>query len=201
MLGGEIPGMLTVVDAPLARARAWRRGASSELHPKITTRRSGMRFARSRTMNRQIIVLAFVTGLSGPILLEQALADQQKKQEQAPPKQSSPAAGKGKLGASAAEIERIAAGWRVTRLIGSEVVNDAGDKIGKFDDIIINGNGPLSVAVLDIGGFLGMGAHRVAIPVRQFTVSKGAEGGSPKIVLPTATKEALKSLPEFRYSK
>lgn len=160
-------------------------------------------------MNRKIISLAFFTGLSGSVLLGQALADQQKKQQQqeqqnppnqAPQKQSPPVAGKTTLGVSVAETEMIATGWRVSKLVGSDVVNDAGEKIGKVDDIIVSGNGSLSVSVLDIGGFLGMGAHRVAVPVRQFTLTNGDKSGMPKIILPGATKDALKSLPEFKYS-
>jgi hypothetical protein len=56
---------------------------------------------------------------------------------------------------------------------------------------VIAPDGSLSVAVIDVGGFLGIGKHRVAIPVKQFTQIH------PKAVLPGATKEALKSLPEF----
>jgi hypothetical protein len=40
-----------------------------------------------------------------------------------------------------------------------------------------------------------MGTHRVAIPVQQFNQV------TPKIVLPGATKDSLKEVPEFRYSK
>jgi hypothetical protein len=61
--------------------------------------------------------------------------------------------------------------------------------------MIIAPDGKLSVAVVDVGGFLGLGAHRVAIPVEQFTQIE------PKIVLPGATKQALKGLPEFKYVK
>jgi hypothetical protein len=42
-----------------------------------------------------------------------------------------------------------------------------------------------------VGGFVGIAKHRVAIPVKQFTQIH------PKVVLPGASKEALKKLPEF----
>jgi hypothetical protein len=42
-----------------------------------------------------------------------------------------------------------------------------------------------------VGGFVGIGKHRVAIPVKQF------KEVHPKVVLPGATKEALKNLPDF----
>jgi hypothetical protein len=54
----------------------------------------------------------------------------------------------------------------------------------------------LTVAIIDVGGFLGMGAHRVAIPTSQFK-----EMDVKKVVLPGATKDALKGLPEFKYTQ
>jgi len=45
------------------------------------------------------------------------------------------------------------------------------------------------------GGFAGVGRHDVAIPVNQLKHEEG------KIVLPGATKEAIKALPKFEYAK
>ncbi len=108
---------------------------------------------------------------------------------------NAPVAGTVKLGVTVAETELVAAGYRAKKLIGATVYNDQNEKVGKIDDMIIAPDGKLSVAVVDVGGFLGLGAHRVAIPVEQFTQIE------PKIVLPGATKQALKGLPEFKYVK
>lgn len=108
---------------------------------------------------------------------------------------NAPVAGVVKLGVTVAETELVAAGYRAKKLIGATVYNDQNEKVGKIEDMIIAPDGKLSVAVVDIGGFLGLGAHRVAIPVEQFTQIE------PKIVLPGATKQALKGLPEFKYVK
>ena len=108
---------------------------------------------------------------------------------------NAPVAGVVKLGVTVAETELVAAGYRAKKLIGATVYNDQNEKVGKIDDMIIAPDGKLSVAVVDVGGFLGLGAHRVAIPVEQFTQIE------PKIVLPGATKQALKGLPEFKYVK
>jgi sporulation protein YlmC with PRC-barrel domain len=104
-----------------------------------------------------------------------------------------PVAGVVPLGATVIETEAVATGWRASKLMHAEVYNDANQKIGKIDDFIVSPDGKLSMAVLDVGGFLGIGTHRVAIPVEQ--LGKVA----PKVVLKGATKEALKALPEFRY--
>jgi sporulation protein YlmC with PRC-barrel domain len=108
---------------------------------------------------------------------------------------NAPVAGVVKLGVTVAETELVAAGYRARKLIGATVYNDQNEKVGKIEDMIIAPDGKLSVAVVDVGGFLGLGAHRVAIPVEQFTQIE------PKIVLPGASKQALKGLPEFKYVK
>ncbi|CAG2133765.1 hypothetical protein [Cupriavidus plantarum] len=56
-------------------------------------------------------------------------------------------------------------------------------------------DGTLSAAIVDVGGFLGVASHRVAIPVqhsRQIAL---------KAILPGASKDALKKLPQFEYAK
>jgi len=50
--------------------------------------------------------------------------------------------------------------------------------------------------VLQGGGFLHLGGHRVAVPYQSLVLD---ESGS-KIKLPGATQEALKNLPEFKYA-
>jgi sporulation protein YlmC with PRC-barrel domain len=106
-----------------------------------------------------------------------------------------PVAGAVKLGVTIAETELVTAGYRAKKLLGAPVYNDQNEKVGKIEDMIISPDGKLSVAIVDVGGFLGIGTHRVAIPVEQFSQI------DPKIVLPGASKQALKGLPEFKYVK
>jgi hypothetical protein len=53
----------------------------------------------------------------------------------------------------------------------------------------------LSYAIVGVGGFLGVGEHEIAVPVGRLKQEKG------QIVLPGATKEALKAAPKFEYTK
>jgi hypothetical protein len=105
-----------------------------------------------------------------------------------------PIAGKVTLGVAIAEEALIAPGWRASKLMRAAVYNDQGEKIGTIDDFVVSPDGALSVAVVDVGGFLGIGGRRVAIPVKQL-----GHVDPKKIVLRGATKEALKALPEFKY--
>jgi len=104
-----------------------------------------------------------------------------------------PIAGRTLLGVTIAEAELVTAGYRASKLMHQDVYNEKNEKIGKVDDLIISTDGTLSVAVVSVGGFLGISKRLVAIPVRQFTQI------APKAVLPNAAKDKLKALPPFEY--
>lgn len=107
---------------------------------------------------------------------------------------AAPVAGTVTLGVTTAAAKLVATGWRATQLMDADVYNDRNQKIGEVGDFVVAPDGSVSVAILDVGGFLGLGTHQVAIPVDQFSQVE------PKIVLPGATENALKQLPEFRYN-
>jgi len=55
------------------------------------------------------------------------------------------------------DVQTVAAGYRASKVIGSNVLNDANETIGKIDDLLVTRDGKEPYAVLSIGGFLGMG--------------------------------------------
>jgi sporulation protein YlmC with PRC-barrel domain len=100
------------------------------------------------------------------------------------------------LGVAVAEMKEVATGWSAKKqFLGKTVVNEKGEKVGKIDDVIITPEKAISYVIIGAGGFLGIAKHDVAIPVTQLK----HEGD--KIVLPGATKEAVKALPKFEYTK
>lgn len=109
--------------------------------------------------------------------------------------QDAPIAGKATLGVTVTEAQLVATGWRASQMIHTDVYNEKNEKIGRVDDLIVAPDGSLSAAIIDVGGFLGMAAHRVAIPIQQFKQM------APKAILAGANKDALKKLPEFEYAK
>ena len=92
------------------------------------------------------------------------------------------------------DVVKVATGFRASKVIGSSVVNDAGDTVGKIDDIIIGEDGKAPFVVLSVGGFLGIGERLVVLPYEQLKTM------DRKIVMPGASKEALQDLPAFKYA-
>jgi sporulation protein YlmC with PRC-barrel domain len=109
---------------------------------------------------------------------------------------SAQVAGKSTLGVSVSVLDQVYTGWSVQKeILGKNVTNDKGEKVGKIEDLIITPKDTVSYAIVGAGGFLGVGRNDVAIPVSQFKIENG------KIVLPGATKAAIKALPTFDYTK
>lgn len=92
------------------------------------------------------------------------------------------------------DVVKVADGYRASKLRGTKVVNPKNEKIGELDDLIV-GKDRVLFAIIEVGGFLGIGSYLVAVPYSSLQISDNGN----RIVLPGATKEQLKSLPEFKY--
>jgi sporulation protein YlmC with PRC-barrel domain len=94
------------------------------------------------------------------------------------------------------DLSVVAKGYRMSKLIGSSVINDKNEKIGTVDDVIADKDKKqLSFAVLQVGGFLGVGGHLVAVPYESLVIDDTGQ----KITLPGASKDELKKLSQFNY--
>jgi len=91
-------------------------------------------------------------------------------------------------------IATVAQGYRASKLIGTKVKNDSGQTIGDIDDIIIDKQRVL-FAIIQVGGFLGVGGHLIAVPYESLSLSNKGD----QITLPGATKEQLEKLKKFDY--
>src|SRR5262245_6214995 len=90
----------------------------------------------------------------------------------------------------------VARGVRATKLIGSTVKIDRNERIGSIDDIIIDEKGQL-YAILEVGGFLGLGGRRVALPYSNLKI----DSASGTVTVPGASMEQLEKAPVFAYRK
>jgi sporulation protein YlmC with PRC-barrel domain len=92
------------------------------------------------------------------------------------------------------DVKVVERGWRASKLFGKNVTNDQNQRIGEVNDIIIGKDGQ-TYAVLEVGGFLGLGEKLVAVPYQSLRVDDRAS----KVVLPGASREALRQLPVFKH--
>ena len=86
-------------------------------------------------------------------------------------------------------------GVSIRQILGEEVLNENGETVGRISDVIVAPNASISYAIVGAGGFLGVRRHDVAIPMGQLNVS----GDRP--VLPGATREAIKAMAAFEYTR
>ena len=53
--------------------------------------------------------------------------------------------------------------WRASKLVGLNVYNEANEKLGDINEVILDKSGRVANVILGVGGFLGMGEHYVAV--------------------------------------
>jgi sporulation protein YlmC with PRC-barrel domain len=136
-------------------------------------------------------------------------------------------AGAQKDGSTPAITEQAPDQWRASKLIGVEVFDRVGEKIGLISEVLVDHNGHSQVAVISMGGFFGIGRKDVALPFdtvkwvsheamqRQsndasrigiFKLLSGnqatdASKGYPAYAIIGLTKAQVKSSPDFKYSR
>jgi sporulation protein YlmC with PRC-barrel domain len=111
-----------------------------------------------------------------------------------PPAVQAQVAGTVKIPTDKGALQVVALGYRASKFIHAPVYNVSGSKIGKVDDIILSPGHGASYFIIDVGGFLGLGAKRIAVPSGLFKIV------DKKAVLPGVDTNELKSLPAFSYS-
>lgn len=93
----------------------------------------------------------------------------------------------GKSGYSTTDISKLSG----EELKDKKIYNARNDELGTIDEVM-GSTETGRTAIVEVGGFLGIGAKKVAIPVNQLSV--GPDG---KIVL-NMTEDQLKALPEYK---
>jgi sporulation protein YlmC with PRC-barrel domain len=80
---------------------------------------------------------------------------------------------------------------RASKLIGASVYDPNDQKIGAVDELVLNPDGKVADVVIGVGGFLGAGEKRVAVPMADLK-----RGKNDHFVL-AATKDSLKQMANF----
>ncbi len=85
-----------------------------------------------------------------------------------------------------------------SNVVGLDIYNGQNNNIGKIQDIAFNASKQMTGYILSVGGFLGMGTHYVAVNPNAVMVQYDANNKTWRATM-NATKEQLKSAPEFKY--
>lgn len=116
----------------------------------------------------------------------------------AAPSMEAPATTGDTAAAPAVEERDILAEVGVTtaeELIGSTVYSADDSDIGEVSDVVVAADGKIEAMVVDVGGFLGIGAKPVAVELSSLEVRRD-ENGDARIYT-TQTQETLEAMPEF----
>jgi hypothetical protein len=79
-------------------------------------------------------------------------------------------------------------------VLGSAIVDKAGKEIGRLVDVLVDANGVPQAGVIDFGGFLGVGARKVAVHWSTLHFTPG--DGKHQIVL-DMTPDEIKAAPAY----
>jgi len=79
----------------------------------------------------------------------------------------------------------------VEEIVGKEVVSQQGEEIGEIEDVVVDTSSQMKLAVIDVGGFLGIGEKSVAVSFDQLELSDDGR------IRSDLTRETLESQPEY----
>ena len=76
-------------------------------------------------------------------------------------------------------------------VLGAEVVNAAGEEVATIEDVVLDQNGNYK-AILAVGGFLGIGEKKVAVPLNELRLAE-----DQVYLMAAATRDQLEQMPEY----
>lgn len=83
-----------------------------------------------------------------------------------------------------------------SRLIGSTIRSGTNESIGDINDIVIDNSGRVKAVIAGIGGFLGIGEHRVMLQFDQLQLNR--DSNNRLFISSQMTRDQLRALPEWR---
>jgi sporulation protein YlmC with PRC-barrel domain len=81
-------------------------------------------------------------------------------------------------------------------LVGANVYDGTDKDIGTVADLVLSDDGQVTAAIIDVGGFLGMGEKPVEVMIADMDILQQTDGTDVRVYLPQ-TKEQLEAMPEY----
>ncbi len=82
------------------------------------------------------------------------------------------------------------------QLEGAPVYDANDESIGDVSELVLGQDGTITQAIVDVGGFLGMGEHPVALEFGEMQVMQNADGGDVRVYI-DQTRENLEQRPAY----
>jgi hypothetical protein len=83
-----------------------------------------------------------------------------------------------------------------TSILGRVVSGPDGNVVGRIIDVLVDQTGQPRAAVIDVGGFLGVGSRRIAVAWRGLTFAPDKTG--PGRIALDMTADQIKVVPEYK---
>jgi PRC-barrel domain protein len=89
-------------------------------------------------------------------------------------------------------------GASLSSILGQEVMSPKGENLGRIVDVLADAQGHVRVAIIDFGGFLGVGTRRIAVdwPLLRFDPDS-----HDKPLILSVDRQKLQSAPEYHSNK
>lgn len=97
--------------------------------------------------------------------------------------------------ATSGEMVDLAA-WAEADLVGKRVIGTNNEDVGEISAVSLDADGKISGAVVDVGGFLGMGEKKVALTSDMLMLMGGTDGNDTHFMV-NATQEQLEAMAPY----
>jgi sporulation protein YlmC with PRC-barrel domain len=79
-------------------------------------------------------------------------------------------------------------------VLGKEVRTSADESMGRIVDVVVDREGRVRAAVIDFGGFLGVGSRKIAVDWNALRF----DGRKPDVVISELTRDQVNAAPEYK---
>ena len=86
-------------------------------------------------------------------------------------------------------------GMLATDVMKASVRNAQNERVGEIDDLVLDASGKIMHVIVGVGGFLGIGEHKVALDLSSL---KPMRDGNTLVFMGNFTKDSLKTMAEWR---
>jgi hypothetical protein len=84
---------------------------------------------------------------------------------------------------------------RASAILGQMVLDQEGKEIGRLVDVLVAQDSSPQAAVIDFGGFMGVGSRKIAV---QWSTLRFTPGEAKRIITLTLTPDQIKAAPEYK---